>query len=48
MGRMIGKPPKSPKDAAKIPLRLAFGDVDAVTGKFWANEDNASPDEGGV
>jgi carbonyl reductase 1 len=50
MGRIIGHPPKSPKDAAKIPIRLAFGNGNGngVTGRFWAKEDNASTGEGEV
>ncbi len=39
MGNLgVGKPPKTPEEGARIPLRLAFGDVKGVTGKFWANE----------
>jgi carbonyl reductase 1 len=39
MGRRgAGTPPKTPEEGAKVPVRLAFGDVNGVTGKFWANE----------
>jgi len=37
MGRLVGRAPKTPEDGATIPLRLAFGDIGDVTGKYWAN-----------
>lgn len=37
MGQLIGKPAKSTADGAKIPLKLAFGDI-TETGKYWENE----------
>ena len=48
MGRSVGEPPKSPQEGAKIPVRLAFGDVGGATGKFWANEDNSSTGDGDI
>lgn len=38
MGNMVGKPGKTPLDGAKIPVRLGFGDVDGVSGRYWAND----------
>lgn len=48
MGGMMGKPPKTPQDGAKIPVRLAFGDIDGVTGRYWANDSIRSKEEGKV
>ena len=35
MGRQIGEPSKSPAEGARIPLRLAFGDIANTSGEFW-------------
>ena len=38
MGSLGGsQPPKSPTDGAKIPIRLGFGDIDGITGRYWGN-----------
>lgn len=39
MGRIMGRPPKSLEEGARIPVRLAVGDVAGVSGKFWENGD---------
>ena len=37
-GKVSGStPPKSLEDGATIPLRLAIGDIDGVSGQYWAN-----------
>ena len=38
MGQIIGKPSKSLADGAKIPVRLATGDIEGATGQFFENE----------
>jgi len=42
MGRLVGsrtvQPPKTPEEGARIPVRLALGDLGGVTGKYWAND----------
>ena len=38
MGRILGKPSKSLEDGAKIPVRLAAGDIGGETGKYWGNQ----------
>ncbi|KAI5452489.1 hypothetical protein NCC49_000652 [Naganishia albida] len=49
MGRLVGdKPPKSTEDAAKIPLKLAVGDIGGATGEYWANDSMASAADGKV
>ena len=43
MGRHAGrKPPKTCEEGARIPVRLAVGDIGDVNGKFWENKDMAS------
>jgi carbonyl reductase 1 len=48
MGRQIGRAPKSVEDGAKIPVRLAVGDIGNVTGRYWANESVRGKGEGEV
>lgn len=49
MGQLVGsRPPKSPEQGATIPLRLAFGDIGDVTGKYWANDSIRGKGEGEV
>lgn len=49
MGRIVGsRPPKTPEQGATIPLHLAFGDTDGVTGKYWANDSVRGKGEGQV
>lgn len=42
------KPPKTPEEGAIIPVRLAVGDIGNVTGKYWANPNMRSRDDGQV
>ena len=48
MGSLIGRPPKTPAEGAKIPVRLAFDDIQGVSGKYWANASVRSREEGEV
>lgn len=49
MGHIVGsRPPKTPDQGATIPLRLAFGDIGGVTGKYWANSSIRGKGEGEV
>ncbi|KAF7591609.1 hypothetical protein BBP40_001309 [Aspergillus hancockii] len=38
LGLQAGKAPKTPEEGAEIPLRLGFGDIGDVTGRYWAND----------
>ena len=35
-------------DGAKIPIRLGFGDIDGVSGRYWGNPSIADSGEGQV
>jgi hypothetical protein len=35
-------------EGAKIPLKLAFGDIQGVSGAYWANDSISSTDDGKV
>ena len=48
MGLSIGKAPKTPAEGAKVPVRVAFGDIGGVTGAYWANASVRSREEGEV
>lgn len=48
MGKLVGRPPKKPEEGARIPLRLAFDDLDGVTGEYWANDSVRSRESGKV
>jgi carbonyl reductase 1 len=48
IGRRSGDGGKTPEQGAKIPVRLAVGDVGGVSGKFWANGDMRSLKDGEV
>ena len=49
MGTLIGdSPPKSIEDGAKIPVRLAIGNIDGATGEFWENPSNSDTGDGQV
>lgn len=49
MGQLVGsRPPKSPEDGATIPLRLAFGDIEGQTGKYWGNDGIRGKENGKV
>lgn len=38
MGSLTGKPGKTTDEGARIPLNLAFGKVEGVSGKYWEND----------
>lgn len=49
MGKLgEGDPPKTPADGGRVPIRLAFGDIQGMTGKFWANKDHVVVGDGEV
>lgn len=48
MGNMVGRPPKKPEEGARIPVRLAMGDVKGVSGRYWANDSIGEKAEGKV
>ncbi|KAK5118435.1 hypothetical protein LTR62_002949 [Meristemomyces frigidus] len=52
MGRLVGsktvQPPKTAEEGARIPVRLAFGDMGGVTGRYWANGSIRGKGEGEV
>lgn len=48
MGNMLGQPPKTPQEGAKIPVRLGFGDIGGVSGKYWGNDSVNGRGEGKV
>lgn len=37
MGNLMGRPPKTPAEGAKIPVRLALEDLSGITGRYWGN-----------
>lgn len=48
MGGIMGRPPKTPADGAKIPVKLAFGDIGGATGRYWSNDGIAEKGDGKV
>lgn len=48
MGHIVGKPPKTPEEGALIPVKLAFEDIEGVTGEYWANDSVRSRESGRV
>ena len=48
MGLLIGRAPKTAAEGAKIPVRLGFGDVEGVSGAYWANSSVRGRGEGEV
>ncbi|KAI9724601.1 MAG: putative secondary metabolism biosynthetic enzyme [Chrysothrix sp. TS-e1954] len=49
MGTMVGaRPSKKPEDGATIPIRLGFGSIDGVTGRYWGNPSISSTGDGQV
>ena len=48
MGNQIGKPAKTLDDGARIPVRLAVGDVQGQTGKYWSNPSIGGTGDGRV
>ena len=49
MGSIAGsRPPKTPEDGAKIPIRLALKDIGETTGRYWSNPSVADTGDGQV
>ena len=49
MGTQVGNnPPKSIEDGAVIPIRLATGKIDGITGEFWENPSVSGTSDGRV
>ena len=48
MGRIVGRPPKTEEEGARIPVRLAVGDLDGVSGEYWANDGVRGKEDGKV
>ncbi|KAJ5532353.1 Short-chain dehydrogenase/reductase SDR [Penicillium frequentans] len=48
LGAQAGQPPKSVEEGARIPLRLAVGDIGQISGRYWANDSVASTGHGEV
>ncbi|KAI1374173.1 hypothetical protein F4677DRAFT_427422 [Hypoxylon crocopeplum] len=48
LGSQAGVPPKTPDEGATIPMRLAFGDIEGVSGRYWANDSVSDKGEGKV
>ena len=48
MGGIMGKPPKTGEEGARIPVRLAVGDLGGVTGRYWGNDNISDTGEGKV
>ena len=47
-GKQTGSPAKTPAEGAVIPLNLAFGDVDGISGEYWENASVSDKGDGGV
>ncbi|KAJ5504544.1 hypothetical protein N7463_007418 [Penicillium fimorum] len=48
LGAQAGQPPKSVEQGARIPLRLAIGEIEQISGRYWANDSVASVGYGKV
>lgn len=48
MGNMVGQPSKKPVEGAKIPVKLGFGDIGGVSGRYWANDSVNGREDGHV
>lgn len=46
MGSQVGEGGKTPEEGARIPLKLAVGDIGDVTGRYWANDGVENTDDG--
>jgi carbonyl reductase 1 len=40
------RPPKTPEEGGRIPFKLGFGDVQGVSGRYWANDSVRSKEDG--
>jgi carbonyl reductase 1 len=48
MGSIMGTPPKTPEEGARVPIHLAFDDLEGVTGRYWANDSISGKGDGKV
>ncbi|PNS18680.1 hypothetical protein CAC42_5219 [Sphaceloma murrayae] len=48
MGNIVGKPSKTPEEGSRIPVRLAIGDIEGVTGGYWGNDGVSDRGDGKV
>jgi carbonyl reductase 1 len=48
MGNLVGKPPKTAEQGARIPVKLAVGNLGGVNGRYWANDSVSGTGEGKV
>lgn len=48
MGNQVGKPPKTTEEGARIPVRLALGEIGNFSGRYWANDSIRSREDGKV
>ncbi|KAJ5779123.1 hypothetical protein N7457_006843 [Penicillium paradoxum] len=48
LGAQAGQPPKSVEEGARIPVRLAIGEIEHISGRYWANDSVASAGYGKV
>lgn len=49
MGKQVGsRPSKTPEEGAKIPVKLALGDIGGVSGRYWGNDSISDKGEGKV
>ena len=48
MGGAMGRAPKTAKEGARIPVRLAVGDLGGVSGRYWGNDSVMEKGEGKV
>ncbi|PWY93210.1 NAD(P)-binding protein [Aspergillus sclerotioniger CBS 115572] len=48
LGGQAGMPPKTVEEGARIPLRLGFGKIGNISGRYWANDSVAGKGDGKV
>lgn len=48
MGNQVGRAPKTPEEGARIPVKLAFGDISNISGSYWSNDSVTSTEDGKV
>lgn len=48
MGHIMGSAPKTPEEGARVPIHLAFDNLEGVTGRYWANDSISGTGHGKV
>ncbi|KAF2280132.1 NAD(P)-binding protein [Westerdykella ornata] len=48
LGGQAGAAPKTPAEGARIPLKLALGDIGGISGRYWANDSVSEKGDGKV